>query len=333
MKPTEQYQDQLNMDNNLRDIFIQRHTLAEGIRNFFSRRGYVEVDTPIFSEKVIPESSIHLFSTTEENPFSSPIKQFLLPSPEYWMKKLISRGIGNCFQMGKCFRNGESRGKHHNPEFTMLEWYTNNADYIASMETTKALLENLADYFPNRFPLPVEILSVKEIFLHYTGINLEQINTIQQFKEISLSIGIDSNNAETWEEIFNLIFLTRVEPSLSRKGAIFLKDYPRFIRCLAKEIPNSIWVERWELYINGMEIANCYSEEVDSIKIRSLFKEEDKILKKSPDKPEIDWDFPELFKENFPPCSGTALGFDRLLMYCTEVDSIDRVIPFLEPGK
>ena len=134
---------------------------------------------------------------------------------------------------------------------------------------------------------------------------------------------------ETWEELYHRIFLTFVEPALPTESPLILYDYPRKVPCLAKDIPDSPWKERWELYIDGIEIANCFSEETDPDKVERFFELE--YAKKSASSsvvPDIDRDFIEIFRSGYPKSSGVALGIDRLIMALTGQKSIEGVIFF-----
>ncbi len=311
-----------------RKCFKDRAILSKAVREFFSNRDYIELDTPVLSPSCIPESTIHLFSTHFFHPFKGKKELFLLPSPELWIKRLIGEGIGNCFQLGKCFRNGESQGKLHNPEFTMLEWYSMEANYMDSLELTLELLQWVGRSFPEVQFYPVHIIPIKEIVYDNTGIDLEKMTRRQDISEAAASIGIETTSSDTWESMFHKLFLEKVEPAIPQHGAVFLKDYPVFINSLAKAIPNTIWGERWELYLGRMEIANCYTEEKDPQKIRLFFEKEHHIREKEGFSCTPDWSFPDLFSPEYPHCSGVALGFDRLLMYCTGIKDIRRVFPF-----
>lgn len=308
--------------------FRERERLFKLVREFFSSRDYLELDTPILSPAHIPESTIQLFSTRFHHPFSPSRELYLLPSPELWIKKLIGRGIGNCFQLGKCFRNGESLGKLHNPEFTMLEWYSLESDYMDSLELTIDFLSMVGRSFQEIEFYPVHVISIQDIVYENTGIDLEKNIQLEKLSASAAAVGIEITDTDTWESIFHKLFLGKVEPAIPSEGAVFLKDYPIYVNSLAKTVPNTIWGERWELYLGGMEIANCYTEETDPDKISSYYEEECKIIKSQGFACTPDWSFPNFFTPEYPNTSGVALGFDRLLMYCTGNKDIRRVFPF-----
>lgn len=254
------------------------------------------------------------------------------------MKRLLAGGWGSIFQICRCFRNNESLGPLHNPEFTMLEWYTLGSGYRDSLELTRRLLEELAGRFSSpilaREPL---VLTMAEAFARYAGFDLEENIGIDRLMrrggELGLSFTSPSASAAPaapagpgWEEVFNRIFLAFVEPGLPADRPVFLTDYPAGIPCLAKEIPGTPWLERWELYLGGMETANCFSEETDRKKIDSFFRGEVSSFT-DPGKHRIDWGYPEVLSR-LPECSGVALGMDRLLMVLAGAESIEDVLLF-----
>ncbi|MBN1409827.1 MAG: elongation factor P--(R)-beta-lysine ligase [Spirochaetales bacterium] len=318
-----------------REIFIKRAAFIREIRFFFNSRNYLEVETPVLTPYLIPESAIEVFRTERRDPYGTEQDLFLCPSPELWMKRLIGMGFGDIFQISKCFRNSESIGKIHNPEFTMLEWYTNNADYVDSM----SVMEHLLDHLKKRLNLPgsaglsgaLERLSMREAFSRYLKTDLDKLEDKGELVRFAGEIGVSTDPEESWEAIFNKIFLTYIERELPKDRPVILFDYPKKIRTLARENEDSLYCERWELYISGLEIANCFTEERDYSKIRKFFESEsvEKAASLVPHK--IDPDFPELFIEDYPPCSGVALGVDRLFMAFYGLRSINQVILFSFP--
>jgi len=334
-----------------RKILQQRSRIITETRNFFLQNNYLETDTPILSPAVIPEPSLHYFSTTYLNEFTGDRELYLLPSPEFYMKQLIAAGYGSIFQIGKCFRNFDESGRLHNPEFTMLEWYTVNADYRDSLDSTFEYFQHLyrtavstgntgtgaensvsEDLFK-----PFEIMTAAEAVWKHAGFDLEktQRRSALQRKAAELNIiPAETGRASyTWEELFNLIFLQLVEPELPADHPVVITDYPEQIRCLAKKIPGTPWRERWELYIHGMELANCYTEETDPDAVDAFFQEAsaeiaaERSHTASP-VPDIDLHYKDLYTDQHPPCSGVALGIDRLVMELTGSSSLGGVLLF-----
>lgn len=309
------------------------------IRDFFDAKNFLEVDTPIMTGDLIPESTIEVFRTSYEDAHRSALELYLIPSPEIHMKQLLSRGSGSIYQIGKAFRNCEQRGRLHNPEFTMLEWYQTDADYHVSMETTEDLFHELAPLSSD--PLwkgPIRRMTMAEAFWELEGVELESLcgreeNTQERWREELAKRGVSTEESQ-WEPLFNRFFLQFIEPRLPDETPLILQDYPKRIPCLAKSRQDSPWVERWELYLKGVELANCYTEEGDPDKIRAYYAAEAPL--NTPDSERrtvrvphrVDPDYHRHFHPDFPQCSGTALGMDRLLMLLAGRRSLEGVILF-----
>jgi lysyl-tRNA synthetase class 2 len=312
------------------ELLRERARIIREVRAFFDRRRYLEVDTPLLSPDLIPESCLEVFETLRIPPRGSktlsPEPRWLIPSPEIWMKKLIARHRANLYQICKCFRNGESRGRLHSPEFTMLEYYTMDADYGDSLALTEELLGALRPEAPVRLTrIPVE-----EAFSRWAGFDL--FRTAGRGPEALLAearrLGLDPPPGLDIPALYDLIFIHGVEPGLPKNEWVALTDYPAFVPCLAKKSPDGRTLERWELYYNGVELANCYTEEGDPEMVRAFFEQEGRVKEeRALVRHRIDGDYWKLFRD-FPPCSGTALGLDRLIMILTGKIRIEGVLPF-----
>ena len=340
-----------------REIFKKRSKLSASIRSYFLKKGYLEVDTPLLSPFLIPEANIEIFTSQYIQPDGETRELFLIPSPELWMKRLLALGTGSIFQISHCFRNFESLGAHHNPEFTMLEYYSIDADYRKSMEITEELFLHLLDelslaplltYQNQAIDLkpPFLRLSISEAFKRYAAVDLTECLAARnsagtepcssqsahlQLKMIAAAAkakGIAVSSGDTWEHIFNKIFLTLVEPSLPPHKPLFLFDYPQLLSTLAKQNGTEPYAQRWELYIAGLELANCYTEETDGSLIDSFIEKEhrEKVSARIPHRP--DRALSSFFKAEYPECSGVALGIDRLLMLFLDQRNISGVIFF-----
>jgi lysyl-tRNA synthetase class 2 len=310
----------------------ERAEIIRRIRNFFDGRNYLECDTPLLAPALIPETCLEVFETSLIPPEGSrrkAEKRWLVPSPEVWMKKLLARHGVSLYQICKCFRNGESAGRLHSPEFTMLEYYTIDAGYLDSL----ALPEELFDSLPerDRFPRgPFERLTMEEAFVRWAGFSLERAAAegSAAMAEEARRLGLDPPAGLDTAALYDLVFIHAVEPHLRGDRVIALLDYPAFAPCLAKKSPGKGRAERWECYYNGIELANCYSEEDDCSVVRSYFGAEGKAKAASALVPhDVDGEYWRIF-ERFPRCSGVALGVDRLIMALWGVSSIDGVIPF-----
>lgn len=314
-----------------KDILKSYSRFLKSIGRFFDEQDYLEVRTPILSPGVIPESSIEVFQTCFKHPYQASQELFLLPSPELWMKILLSRDIGPIYQIGPCFRNGEQSGPYHNPEFTMLEWYTPGADYYDSVDLCEKLIAfvtkelNLSTEY---WKPPFKRITMEEAFDEILGLDLNQLQEESAIESQVKKLGLLPSANADWEELFNQIFVNFIEPALPREKPLFLMDYPDKIPCLAKKIAHKPCYQRWELYAKGIELGNCFTEEDDYLKLEELL-ESEQIIKNKALVPTI---YPKQFmnavKQGFPGASGTAMGLERLFMVLYNLRSIEEVIIF-----
>lgn len=308
-----------------------RSKLYSNIRNFFLSRGYLEVETPTLSEDLIPEPTIDNFSTTFINEFCGSKELYMVPSPEVHMKRLIADGSPSIFQISKCFRNCEQIGNVHNPEFSMLEYYTLGFDENDSITLTEELLRQTAlENAPVSVTAPWIKTSVRDAVLKYTGLDLDKLQSTSDLRKAAEGLGMFFSGPESWEDTFNRIFCNFVETSIPCDRPVLFTDYPKQIDCLAQEKGN--YRRRWELYINGIEVANCYLEETDSEKVNSYYRKEYQRLVQERSAngrviPDIDDNYFKIFR-NFPKCSGVAIGLDRLLMANMGTKDIKDVLLF-----
>ncbi|VGO14506.1 Elongation factor P--(R)-beta-lysine ligase [Pontiella desulfatans] len=277
------------------DSIRLRDALMRRMRAFFHERGFVEVETPVRLET--PCMELHIDAEPSGD-------HFLRTSPEIFHKQLLAAGHERIFEVGKCFRRGE-RGALHHPEYTMLEWYRAHADYMGILEETKALVSAVW----NDGPVDWRILTVSEAFLEYAG--WDPVGNYD-------------------EDRFDLDLVEKVEPAIKAiGGAVVLKDVPVEAAALSRrKAGNPLVAERWELYIEGIELANAYSELTDPVEQRARFEacaKQRKAMGK-----EV-YPIDEAFISalgNMPPSGGVALGVDRLLMLMAGARSLDAVLPF-----
>lgn len=327
-----------------------RASVLAQIRAFFERRGFTEADVPLMTPAVIPEAPIELFRTELVNPYGeAPEELFLLPSPEYYLKQLIAAGSGDIYSISRSFRNSEQSGRWHSPEFSMLEYYSMDAGYMDSVRLTEELFAALIETSLSAAPAaessrrtaaalepPFERMSMDGIFNRFTGFNLEPHGTGRlepaeeraQLRELAAELGLKTSETDSWEELFNLIFVHKIEPELPADRPLVIYDYPAGIPALAKPAAAPGRLERWELYAGGIELANCYSEETNYDTVYRFFEQEaagkrDALV---PVKPDMRWC--EMYSRGFPGCSGVALGLDRLMMLLSQAESIEGVILF-----
>jgi elongation factor P--(R)-beta-lysine ligase len=311
----------------------KRSRYIQDIRGFFLGEGYLEVDTPILSDSIIPESGIELFKTNLQSFGAAELQElYLLPSPELWMKRLIADGAGDIFQFSRCFRNREEISRLHQPEFLMLEWYAMDCDYLDSIDITEELLDALAPADAPYLKPPFRRMTVHRAFMEYAGIDLEKCQDLDRLQEEAERKGLSPGTNYSWADLFNAIFITWVEPKLPKEKPLILIDYPSQVSCLASKKAGSPWRERWELYLKGIETANCYTEETDPGEAEKYFAEENLGLAAAGRAEETDLSFPSMYHKPHPRCSGTAVGIDRLIMALTGVGSIAEVMPFAMRG-
>lgn len=306
----------------------KRSQILKTIRNFFEDKNYLEIETPILSPSLIPESAIEIFKTENVHPYKNSREMYLVPSPEIWLKRFISEHKVNVFEISKCFRNSEQMGKHHNPEFSMIEYYTMDYTHLDSINLTKKLIDYLNKEIPySQLPKQHMEMTMEEAFIKYAGFSLKRNLSIKDLKRQAIKLNIPTEDNDDWESSFNRIFVDIIEPNLPKDVNLFLKDFPSEIKTLARGIEGTPWACRWELYINGIETANCYYEENKTETVKRFFKEESIIKKTAMVQHNIDLTYPDIFKD-FPNCSGVAIGLDRLIMEILGSETIEGVILF-----
>jgi lysyl-tRNA synthetase class 2 len=331
------------------ELLYERSRIFREIRSFFDQRNYLELDTPLLSPDLIPETCLEVFETTYMAPPGSKTRTsrpyWLIPSPEIWMKKLIARHHTSVYQICKCFRNGESLGRLHSPEFTMLEYYTMEADYRDSLALTEELFSRLLELCPQSQNGGTELrppflrLAMEDAFIRYAGFSLFKAAEQGTLAAEARKLGLTPPPEMDTPALYDLIFIHAVEPALPGDRLVALTDYPAFVPCLAQKSGDGRTVERWELYARGIELANCYSEETDPDEIRRYFDREGRKKNQTALVPHaIDEDYWKNFlpkanrpfpgSRDFPRYSGVAMGLDRLLMVLTGRSGIDALLPF-----
>ena len=307
-----------------------RARIVSDIRHFFSQRHVLEVDTPILSRAAPTAPYLESFKT-EFIPMGSIDKAsyYLQTSPEFAMKVLLAGGSGSIYQIAKVFRNGE-RGRLHSPEFTMLEWYRPELNLGELMDEVAALLQTITSYSESvRF-------SYKEVFSQYLNINILvcskdelQKLAIKKLPSFSGDFYLDRDG---WLE---LLMSQVIEPELaSLKKPVFIYDFPASQAQLAKvklDNDGEQVAARFELYAGGLEVANGYDELLDAKELRKRFEyDNQQRLKLGKAEMPIDEKLLAAMSLGLPPCTGVALGLDRLLMLAMNKESIDCVqnLPF-----
>ncbi len=319
------------------DRYFVRERVIKATRAFFDAQKFHEVETPILIAHPPAESYLDVFETTLLDRSRNPKKAYLSTSPEVPLKKLMVAGLGNCYAITKSFRNMETQSKLHNPEFTILEWYRIGVDYLKLMEDCEQLVEKLAGttsltYQGQMIDLsaPWERMTVAESFAKYAGVNFDEFLDLKKAKEIALKKGYTVEQGTTWEQLYNQIFLNEVEPHLGIGKPTILCEFPGSMGALAKKkASDPRFAERFEFYIAGLELGDCYSELTDPMEQEKRFDSELEEIKKSGKTTyDYDQDFIEALKIGLPTCSGIAVGLDRLIMLLANVTDIADTLLF-----
>lgn len=317
------------MNRDIQNIAKEREIVNNTIRSFFSARGSVEVETPIAVRSPGMEPNLVPFETTVVEPDKTRHAAALITSPEYSMKKLLGQGMEAIHTITKVFRNEEEFGGTHNPEFTMLEWYRQGADYVACMDETEALVKETCAVFGRELP-SFRRVRVRDAFLEHVGLDLDGA-TADDLRSSCAKHGIHTDPSDTESDLYYRLFLALVEPKLLTSDAtpFFLYDYPIHQAALSRLTPDGKYGERFELYVDGLELCNAFTELVDSAEQRRRFEleaEERRVLGK-PVYP-IDEELLRLLPSVRQPTYGNALGVDRLHMIATGKTSIEEVLLF-----
>jgi lysyl-tRNA synthetase class 2 len=302
-----------------------RARLYASLRAFFAERGVAEVETAILSRAGNTEPNIDGFSTTFTGPVGAgPRQRFLRTSPEYPLKRLLAGGFGDCYELGRVFRNGEA-GASHNPEFTMLEWYRVGFDHRRMMlecaqlvRAALALVERDAE---------VTAFSYREWFRRGLGIDPFMADE-RMLREPLQEFRIDSDGV-TRDDWLDLLVTHRLQPALPNGAVTIVYDFPASQCSLARIRPGQPPVaERFELYLGRQELANGYHELNDATEQRARF-EHDNARRRARGQPELPLDENLLaVLDRLPDCAGVALGVDRLLMDMLGTPDIRGVLAF-----
>ncbi|MHA3091101.1 EF-P lysine aminoacylase EpmA [Acinetobacter brisouii] len=303
-----------------------RAKMYQRIRQFFAERDVLEVETPVLSQAAVTD--VHLASVPAlRHVNGQQHTHYLQTSPEFAMKRLLASGSGAIFQICKVFRDDE-HGRKHNSEFTMLEWYRPAFSLTDLMHETSALLNVcLAERFSDLRPI---VLSYKHAFQDRLDINPLQA-TLQQLKDTARRVGLNLDLGDDRLAYMDLLFSHMVEPSLGFDTPVFLTDFPPEMASLAKvktDDDGEQVAARFEVYIEGLELANAYDELVDAEVLRQRFMADNaeraaQGLTVMPIDEHLLAALPHM-----PECSGIALGIDRLLMIAQNKLRLEQVITF-----
>ena len=303
----------------------QRAAILRSIREFFYARDVLEVETPSLSAASVTDVHLASFNTKFVGPgHADGLPLFLQTSPEFAMKRLLAAGSGAIFQLCKAFRNEEA-GSHHNPEFTMLEWYRPGFDEFALMDEMDELMQLVLGVEP------ATRLTYQQAFEQALGLD-PLTASIEQLKQLACKQGFaDIAQNETHKDtLLQLLFCMKVEPTIGQEKPCFVYHFPASQAALAQICEHDARVAgRFELYYKNMELANGFNELTNASEQAKRFNEDNAYranngLKQVP----MDTRLIKALEHGLPQCAGVALGIDRLVMLATNKEKIKDVIAF-----
>ncbi len=313
------------MGLSLQEALQLRARLYELVRVFFSARRVLEVETPVLSAAGNTDPNMQGFSTTFSGHVDAGARErWLRTSPEYPLKRLLAAGVGDCYELGRVFRNGEAGGRH-NPEFTMLEWYRLGWDHRRLMQETIVLVEAALALVQRR--AEVRITTYRQLFLDELGIDPLRASIDELRAPLAaFGIGPEGLGRDDW---LDLLITHKLQPAFPRDRITVIHDYPASQCALAKIRPGDPpLAERFELYLGRYELANGYHELNDAAEQRGRF-ERDNAVRRERGLREIPLDENLLaVLDAMPACAGVALGVERLLMCLADTDAIADVLAY-----
>lgn len=324
----------LTVKMEIRSVIKARAAMEEAVRVWFNDEGFVQVTTPIAVPHPNLDPSVRPVPVSIRDFHGRLAHLWLHTSPELSMKKLLAMGSGSIYQIGPVFRDGE-RTRLHRWEFTMLEWYRVNADYEDAIRDTIRVFRTACravtggervNFGGLEFDLsePWEESTMAEAFLRYAGLESWDADEMHQILE---GMGSPVERGSTVEDLFFQLYLEKVEPELGVLRPAIVKDFPAFLGTMAGPKPGSPDVlERFEVYIGGVEVANGYTELREPGILRERMESAaDDLAGDGVEGLSVDEDFLEAMVK-MPPCAGVSVGMDRLAMIALNADDISQVI-------
>ena len=330
----------LVVNPHVREIFLKRTRIFNAMRQFFNDRGYIEVDTPVLQP--IPGGAAARPFITHHNALDIPL--YLRIANELYLKRLIVGGFEGVYEFSRNFRN-EGMDRTHNPEFTAMEIYVSYKDYDWMMSFTEQMLEYICLSVLGTtkvkvgereidFKAPYRRVTMLDAIHEHTGIDVSGMNE-EELRATCKSLGIEVDDTMGKGKLIDELFGEKCEGSYIQPT--FITDYPKEMSPLTKEHrTNPLLTERFELMVNGKELANAYSELNDPIDQRERFEDQLRLSEKGDDEAMfIDHDFLRALEYGMPPTSGMGIGMDRLVMLLTGQESIQEVLlfPQMRPEK
>lgn len=302
----------------------RRAAIIADIRRYFAEQKVLEVDTAVLSQCAVSDPFIDSLEVAFRGyPDAEAESCYLQTSPEYAMKRLLAAGSGSIYQMGKVFRNGEE-GRYHNPEFTMLEWYRLGFDDKQLMDDVERLVRRVLGVGP------IRRCTYTEIFMEKLEVDLQEVSTTElaELMRQHVEVNMDLDDRDGW---LNLLMSHVIEPML-KEAPVFITDYPASQSALARIKTNpdgQLTASRFELFVNGVELANGYHELTDPDEQRHRLEADQRNRKQLglPMRP-LEQRLVSALASGLPDCAGVALGVDRLIMLALQSEHIEEVIPF-----
>ncbi len=312
-------------------VLHARAIILQQLREFFRRNGYWEVETPLLSRDICIDASIDPF------PVGNNPTWYLQTSPEFALKRLLVSGADAVFEITRSFRQGEI-GRLHNPEFTIVEWYRAASTCHEQMDFVEQLINSASDAIPEATSVrsratSFDRLTYEEAFLKFAGVSALRANSAElRERATSLQVVVpDSLSLDDRDGWLNLLLAEVVEPGLAELGTVFLYDYPESQSAIARvRSDNPPVAERFELYLDGIEICNGYQELTDPSELlrRMEDRNQQRIRSGQSALPENSRLSAAMQGGRLPECSGVALGFDRLVMWLLGKSSVADVMSF-----
>lgn len=326
---------QLHAHKELFERYLVRERVIKSVRSFFDTRQFHEIETPILIAHPAAESYLDVFETFLLDRDRNKTPVYLSTSPELALKKLIVAGIGNCYSITKSFRNTETQSKTHMPEFSILEWYRVGSRYEEIMDDCEVLLRNICQQLTQSMVLqyqgasfdlnvPWERISVRDAFMRYAKVDFDMFFSFGEAKKIAQKKGYTVLQTTTWEALYNQIFLNEIEPHLGIDKPTIIYGFPSTMAALSKKNKeDSRYANRFEFYIGGLELGDCYEELTDWKEQQNRFDQELIELKRlGKTTYDYDHDFIEALRTGMPDTSGIAVGMDRLIMLFSNTKEI-----------
>ncbi len=323
----------LIVNDKVKDVFVKRARVIRSMRDFLNDKGYLEVETPIL--QAIPGGAAARPFMTHHNALNIPL--YLRVANELYLKRLIIGGFEGVYEFAKDFRN-EGMDRFHNPEFTQMELYVAYKDYFWMMELTERMIEKIALELHGTtqvqvgkqvidFKVPFRRLSILGAIEEFTGIDVSGMNE-QELQDTAKKLGVETDPSMGKGKLIDEIFGEKCESKFIQPT--FITDYPVEMSPLCKRHRNNPELtERFELMVNGKELANAYTELNDPIDQRQRFEDQMKLAEKGDNEAMfIDQDFLRAMEYGMPPTSGMGIGIDRLVMIMTNQSSIQEVLFF-----